>query len=85
MGGFGIYQLTVGSEMTKQIILKFLPGYYWDGKTIKSTGVALCPTQHINPKNGELQYYVRPLGWGHSAYIRHKGLVSYIESEINQS
>jgi hypothetical protein len=40
----------------------------------------LPPTQHISPKNGELQYYVKPIGWGHSAYIRHKGLLEYIQS-----
>jgi hypothetical protein len=66
--------------MTQQIILDFLPGYYWDGFTVKSTGAALPPTQHISPKNGELQYYVKPIGWGHSAYIRHKGLLEYIQS-----
>ncbi len=69
--------------MTQQVILDFLPGYYWDGATIKSTGAALHPTQHISPKNGELQYYVRPIGWGYSAYIRHKGLLDYIKSISN--
>lgn len=63
-----------------QIVLPFLPGYYWDGSTLKSTGVALHPTQHINQKTGEVQYYVRPVGWCHSAYIRHQGLVDYIDS-----
>lgn len=63
-----------------QIVLPFLPGYYWDGKTLKSTGVALAPTQHVNKKTGEIQYYVRPIGWGHSAYIRHQGIVDYVKS-----
>ena len=66
--------------MTQQVILDFLPGYYWDGTTIRSTGAALHPTQHISPKNGELQYYVKPIGWGHSAFIRHKGLLDYMNS-----
>jgi len=66
--------------MTQQIVLDFLPGYYWDGMTLKSTGQALPPTQHINQKNGDLQYYVKPMGWGFSAYIRHQGIVDYINS-----
>ena len=66
--------------MTQQIVLDFLPGYYLDGLALKSTGHALAPTQHINPINGELQYYVRPIGWGHSAYIRHQGIVDYVKS-----
>ena len=69
--------------MTQQVILDFLPGYYWDGFTLKSTGVALPPTQHVNPRNGELQYYVKPVGWCHSAYIRHQGIVDYVRE--NQS
>lgn len=63
-----------------QIVLRFLPGYYWDGSTLRSTGVALNPTQHINKKTGEVQYYVRPIGWCHSAYIRHQGLLDYVKS-----
>lgn len=66
--------------MTKQKVLYFLPGYYWDGNTLQSTGAALPPTQHVNPRNGELRYYVRPIGWGHSAYIRHLGIQDYINS-----
>jgi len=66
-------------EMTQQIMLFFIPGYYWDGSNIKTTGVALPPTQHINPKNGEIQYYVKPIGWGHSVYIRRQGIIDYIE------
>jgi hypothetical protein len=59
-------------------ILPWLPGYMWDGRTLKSTGAALPPTQHINPKNGELTYYCLPL-WGSGAkvglYVRHLGIV----------
>ena len=59
-------------------ILPWLPGYMWDGRTLKSTGAALPPTQHINPKNGELMYYCLPL-WGSGAkvglYVRHLGIV----------
>ena len=65
--------------MTKQILLPFLPGYMWDGYSIKSTGVALNPTQCINPENGEVRYYVRPIGWPCSAYIRHNGILEYLE------
>lgn len=66
--------------MTQQIILPFIPGYYWDGRTLQTTGVALPPTQHIDPNSGELKYYVRPIGWCHSAYIRHLGILDYVKS-----
>jgi hypothetical protein len=64
----------------KQVILYFLPGYYWDGRRVLSTGVALSPTQHINKKNGEVMYYVKPVGWPHSLYIRHQGILDYVET-----
>lgn len=68
-----------------QIILPFLPGYMWvDGK-LQSTGIALKPTQHINPNTGEPCYYVKPLGWVCGAYIRHQGLVRYVEEFVNPS
>ena len=41
-------------------ILGFLPGYMWANNTLKSTGVAIPPTQHIDPETGEVIYYVRP-------------------------
>lgn len=66
--------------MTQQIVLYFIPGYYWDGYTLQTTGVALKPTQHVDPKNGEIKYYVRPVGWCHSAYIRRDGILDYIKS-----
>lgn len=64
--------------MTQQAILPFLPGYYWDGVTLRSTGVSLPPTQHINPANGEVRYYVKPIGWGFAAFIRHQGILDYL-------
>lgn len=64
----------------KQIILSFIPGYYWDGCRVLSTGIALAPTQIINKKNGEIMYYVKPIGWPHSLYIRHQGVVDYVNS-----
>lgn len=64
--------------MNNQVVLSFIPGYYWDGNMLKSTGVALEPTQHINPDNGEIRYYVKPLGWGFSAYIRRNGILDYL-------
>jgi hypothetical protein len=62
----------------RQVVLHFLPGYYWDGATLKSTGAAMSPSQHVSTKNGEIIYYVKPVGWACSCYIRHQGLVNYI-------
>lgn len=67
------------NKMTNQVILPFLPGYYWDGFTVKSTGASIEATQHINPENGEIRYYVKPIGWNCSAFIRHNGIVAYVE------
>lgn len=61
-----------------QAALPFLPGYYWDGDRLQSTGASLPPTQHINPVNGELRYYVKPIGWGCAVFIRHQGIVDYV-------
>lgn len=66
-----------------QAALPFLPGYYWDGKVLRSTGISLPPTQHINPENGEIRYYVKPIGWICAVFIRHQGIVDYV-SRINQ-
>jgi len=63
----------------KQIVLSFLPGYFWDGRCLKSTGAAIAPSQHISSKNGEIIYYVRPIGWSCSCYIRRQGLLDYIQ------
>ena len=41
---------------------------------LKSTGACLPPTQHINPKNGELRYYCVPMwdgGGKVGVYVRH--------------
>lgn len=67
--------------MTQQIVLHFLPGYYWDGYTLKSTGTALTPTQHVDKKTGEIKYYVKPIGWCHSAYIRRQGIIDYLNNK----
>lgn len=68
----------------KQKILPWLPGYMFDGKRVVSTGVALPPTQHVNPKNGEIMYYVRPLfvmGANVGMFIRHQGIVDWLKKE----
>lgn len=64
----------------KQVVLSFLPGYYWDGRTLKSTGVTIPPSQHVSHKNGEIIYYVKPVGWSCSCYIRHQGILDYVQS-----
>ena len=69
--------------MTQQVVLPFLPGYYWNGTTLKSTGASLSPTQHVNPLNGEVRYYVKPIGWGFAVFIRHLGIVDYVNSLDN--
>lgn len=66
----------------RQVVLPFLPGYMFDGFRLRSTGIALPPTQHVCKKTGEIKYYCRPL-WNHSGpriglYVRHKGLVEWI-------
>jgi hypothetical protein len=61
-----------------QAILGYLPGYAFDGHRIISTGIALPPTQHIDPATGELMYYVRPLfesGPSIGMFIKHGGVV----------
>lgn len=61
-----------------QAILGYLPGYAFDGRRIISTGIALPPTQHINPETGELMYYVRPLfesGPSIGMFVKHNGVV----------
>jgi len=67
-------------QMNKQVVLYFLPGYYWDGNTLRTTGASLPPSQHINPENGEIRYYVKPIGWSFAVFIRHQGIVDYVAS-----
>jgi hypothetical protein len=58
-------------------ILGFLPGYYWTGSTLKSTGAALSPTQHMDPETGDTIYYVKPFfihGPTVGLYIKRSGL-----------
>lgn len=62
-----------------QVILTFLPGYMWNGDTLVSTGVALPPTQHVNPRTGEVCFYVRPVSWVCGAYIRRQGIIEYLD------
>ena len=66
---------------TMQTFLSWLPGYLWDGKGLRSTGAAIKPTQHINPKNGEPTWYCRPIftyGATVGLYIKHQGIVDAI-------
>ena len=62
-------------------VLGFLPGYYWTGETLKSTGAALPPTQHICPETGEVMYYVRPFfscGPTVGLYVKRSGILKAI-------
>ena len=68
-----------------QAVLSWLPGYMFDGHRLRSTGTALPPTMHINPENGEVRYYCRPI-FTHGAtvglYIRHEGIVNALKRGI---
>jgi len=61
-----------------QVVLSWLPGYMWDKGVLRSTGAAVKPTQHINPENGEVRWYCRPI-FTHGAtvgmYVRHQGIL----------
>lgn len=65
-----------------QVLLSFLPGYMWLNGELQSTGAALRPTQHVNPENGEVRYYVRPIfrdGATIGMYVRKQGILDAIE------
>ena len=68
-----------------QAVLSYLPGYMWSNGRLRSTGTALPPTMHINPENGEVRYYCRPI-FSHGAtvglYIRHDGIVDALKRGI---
>lgn len=69
--------------MKRQAVLSYLPGYFFDGNTLRSTGVAIPPTQHVNPKTGEVTYYVRPLFDGQAKigmFVRHEGIKKSLEA-----
>ena len=64
-----------------QVFLKWLPGYYWANGQLKSTGAALAPTMHVDPRNGELRYYCRPIfedGFQVGMFIRKQGLIDAV-------
>lgn len=43
-----------------QVVLSWLPGYFWVSGTLKSTGGAIPPTFHMR-EDGEIMAYVRPI------------------------
>lgn len=45
---------------TVQVVLSWLPGYMWDRGTLRSTGAAIPPTQHLR-EDGEVMVYCRPI------------------------
>ena len=78
MDGMWIYRAI--KNMPQQI-LSFLPGYYWDGQNIQTTGLAMKPSQHIDKETGDIVYYVKPLFSFNSKiglYIKRSGLVRAI-------
>ena len=65
-----------------QVILSYLPGYMWVHGTLRSTGAALPPTQHMDKETGDVKYYVRPIfthGASVGLFISRKGLIAAIE------
>ena len=42
-----------------QVILSWLPGYFYDRGSLRSTGSAIPPTMHMR-NDGEIMVYVRP-------------------------
>lgn len=65
-----------------QAVLPWLPGYFFDGYTLKSTGAAIPPTMHVNPANGEIRYYCRPIFRGGATvgmFVRHQGIVDALK------
>lgn len=67
--------------MTKQqVLIPFLPGYMWDGNCLRSTGAAPEAYQLINKENGEVRYFVKPIAWVCSAYVRHNGILEYLDT-----
>jgi hypothetical protein len=65
-----------------QAILRYLPGYAFDGRKVVSTGIAIPPTQHISRQTGELMYYVRPLfenGPCIGMFVKHSGIVKSLK------
>ena len=64
-----------------QTVLSYLPGYMWFNGRLCSTGTAIPPSMHVNPKTGELVYYCRPIfscGATIGLYVRHQGIVDAI-------
>lgn len=60
-----------------QAVLSWLPGYMWSFGTLVSTGGALPPTMHLDPKTGEVKYYVRPIfrdGASTGLFLKKKGV-----------
>ena len=77
--------LRAESTLIVQVVLSWLPGYIWDGHNLTSTGGAIRPTQHINPANGEIRYYCRPIfrdGPTVGLYVRKKGIQEAIERGV---
>lgn len=65
-----------------QVVLSYLPGYMWVNGTLKSTGVAIPPTQHMDPETGDIKFYVRPIfshGPTVGLFVKRSGIIRSIE------
>ena len=64
-----------------QVVLSWLPGYYWSNGTLQTTGAAIPPTMHMDPESGEMIFYVRPIfesGSNVGLFIKKSGLEAAI-------
>lgn len=64
-----------------QAVLSWLPGYMWDRGTLRSTGAALSPTQHLR-EDGEVMVYVRPFFRGGATvglFLKMSGIKAAVE------
>lgn len=65
-----------------QVVLPFLPGYMWVHGTLRSTGAAIPPTQHMDPETGDVKFYVRPVfshGPTVGLFVSRQGILNAIE------
>ena len=65
-----------------QAVLSWLPGYSWSYGTLCSTGAAIPPTSHMDPKTGEIVYYVKPIfedGANIGLFLKRAGVERAIE------
>ena len=64
-----------------QVVLSWLPGYFYDRGTLRSTGSAVPPTMHLR-EDGEVMVYVRPIfreGPTVGLFLKMSGITAAVE------